>query len=82
MIHNPLYNGNGLMYESILGDMVQSRQNSIRVVSTASDVDCNRKTVQSGQYIGEPTQLLLSQNQQKKAVLQQDAYDHLSITKV
>ena len=46
-------------------------------MATASD--CNREMVVSGQYyVGEPNQLLLSQNQQKKPVLQQDAYDHLS----
>ena len=75
MIHNPLYDGNGPMYESILGDMVQCRQNSIQAVST--DTDHNRETVQCGRYVGEPTQLLLSQNQQRKPVLQPNTYDHL-----
>ena len=51
MIHDPLYDGNGPMYESILGDMVQCRQNPIQAVST--DTDHNREIVQSGQYLGD-----------------------------
>ena len=71
MIHNPLYDGNSPMYESILGDMVQCRQNPVQTMSTATDH--NRETVQSGRYVGEPTQLLLSQNQPT----QPNTYDHL-----
>ena len=75
MIHNPLYDGNGPMYESILGDMVQYRQDPIQTVAMAADH--KRETVQCGRYVGEPSQLLSSQTHQRKPDLQQNTYDHL-----
>ena len=76
MIHNPLYDGNGPMYESILGDMVQCRQTDPMITPAT---DCReREARQSGRYVGEPSQLLISQNQQRTPTLQSNTYDHLA----
>jgi hypothetical protein len=78
MIHNPLYDGNSPMYESILGDMVQCRPtDSIQPMTTVAD-HTEREARQTGRYVGEPSQLLISQNQQRRLVLESNTYDHLS----
>ena len=76
MIHNPLYDGNGPMYESISGDMVQCRQTD--PMTTPATDRTEREARQSGRYVGKPSQLLFSQNQQRRPMLQFNTYDHLA----